>query len=56
MPEQERNESIKTVTGVPKGRVSVITQAFIDAGAYSVQAWEEPPASGEYTVRAVFRS
>ena len=51
MPEEDR---VKTVTGIPKDRLPVVIQGFYDAGAYSVQSWEDPAGSGKFTVRAIF--
>lgn len=56
MPEQERKETIKTITGVQKDRVQFWINEFLGAGAIDVNAWEEPAGSGKYSVSGVFKT
>lgn len=44
------------LTGVPQSKVGQIVQEYHEDGAVSVNAWEAPRGSEEYTVRAIYAS
>lgn len=54
MKKETASERVETLTDVPAERVQVVKESFRADGAVSVEAWEEPPKSDRFTVRAVF--
>lgn len=54
MPQLDKPEAVKAVTGVAKARVHLVVKAFVSRRAISVQAWKEAAPKRTWTVRAVF--